>query len=116
MKLSAEYTFNVENSTIGGITYRGTNLYQFYMLLNHAEYTFNVENSTIGGITYRGTNTHQFYMLLNQLSFKGWGMVINAVYEPTFRTFGYTYHSVYTVNLQMYKTFLDGRAQGGPVR
>ena len=74
-----------------------------------AEYTFNVENSTIGGITYSGTNLHQFYMLLNQLSFKGWGTVINAVYEPTFRTFGYSYHSVYTVNLQLYKTFLDGR-------
>lgn len=74
-----------------------------------AEYTFNVENSTISGVTYRGTNVHQFYMLLNQLSFKGWGAAINAVYDPEFRSFGYIYHSVYTVNLQLYKTFLDGR-------
>ena len=74
-----------------------------------AEYTFNVEDNTIGGVTYRGTNVHRFYMLLNQLSFKGWGAAVNAVYDPAFRSFGYTYHSVYTVNLQFYKTFLDGR-------
>lgn len=42
---------------------------------------------------------------------KGWGADINFYIEPTFHYFDRTYHTVYQLNFNLYKTFLNNRLQ-----
>ena len=66
-------------------------------------------NISVGGIQYSGTNIRQYYMLRNQLAFKnGWGGSLDLIYEPTYKYFGYTYHKVYNLGGQIYKSFGKG--------
>ncbi len=41
----------------------------------------------------------------------GWGGMLNVNFEPTYRTLDRTYHAVYNVNGQIYKTFLGDNLQ-----
>ena len=71
--------------------------------------TFTLENNTIDGIHYNGTNMRQYYTFLNQLNFKkGWGGMLNLIYEPTYKYLGHTYHAVYNLGGQIYKDFANG--------
>ena len=57
------------------------------------------ENITIDGIHYGSTR------------FKGWGGMLNINFEPTYRTLDRTYHTVYNVSGQIYKSFLNDNLQ-----
>ncbi|MFG6409906.1 MAG: hypothetical protein K1V92_02480, partial [Bacteroides acidifaciens] len=41
----------------------------------------------------------------------GWGGMLNANFDPTYRTLDRTYHAVYNVNGQIYKTILGDNLQ-----
>ncbi|MDR0962723.1 MAG: outer membrane beta-barrel protein [Mediterranea sp.] len=70
------------------------------------------ENSTMGGIYYEATRLRQYYYMYNTFSFKGgWGGMLNLTFEPTFKTYDRTYHTVYNIGGQVYKTLYKNKLQ-----
>lgn len=65
------------------------------------------ENITLGGIHYGNTNLRQYYAMYNSLYFgHGWGGMLSLMCEPTYTTYDRTYHTVYNVGGQIYKSLL----------
>lgn len=72
----------------------------------------NTENETFGHTRYHTTRLRQFYQVANSVRLKkGWGGSLNFFIEPTFRTFERTYHTVYQMDVSIYKTFMDNYLQ-----
>lgn len=70
------------------------------------------ENTTIDGVLYNKTRFKEYFYFNNNFTFSnGWGGMLNANFEPTFRTLDRTYHAVYNVSGQIYKTFLGDNLQ-----
>lgn len=70
------------------------------------------ENTTINGVLYNKTRFKEYFYFNNNFTFSnGWGGMLNANFEPTFRTLDRTYHAVYNVSGQIYKTFLGDNLQ-----
>lgn len=70
------------------------------------------EDVTLGGVEYNDTHLRQYYSLYNSFNFsKGWGGMLNAIYEPTFTTYDRTYHTVYNVGGQVYKMMYNNTLQ-----
>ena len=70
------------------------------------------ENTTLDRIHYNKTRFKEYFYFNNNFRFgHGWGGMLNANFEPTYRTLDRTYHAVYNVNGQVYKTFLDDNLQ-----
>lgn len=70
------------------------------------------ENLTLSGIRYDETRLKEYFSFSNNITLKnGWGGMINAVYEPTYHSYDRTYHGVYNVNGQVYKTFCNDKLQ-----
>ena len=70
------------------------------------------ENTTVGNVHYNKTRFKEYFYLNNNFTFpNGWGGMLNANVEPTFHTLDRTYHTVYNVSGQIYKTFLDNNLQ-----
>jgi hypothetical protein len=70
------------------------------------------EDLTLGGVYYGETRLRQYYAMYNTLSFKsGWGGMLNLVFEPTYKTYDRTYHSVYNIGGQIYKSVCKGKLQ-----
>ncbi len=70
------------------------------------------ENITIDGVYYNKTRFKEYFYFNNNFTFaKGWGSMLNATFEPTYRTLDRTYHSVYDVTGRVYKTLLDNNIQ-----
>lgn len=66
----------------------------------------------LDGIHYNKTRFKENFYFNNNFRFgHGWGGMLNANFEPTYRTLDRTYHAVYNVNGQVYKTFLDDNLQ-----
>ncbi|MFR9504136.1 MAG: outer membrane beta-barrel protein [Rikenellaceae bacterium] len=62
------------------------------------------EDVTLGGVVYDDTHMRQYYALYNSFSFsKGWGGMLNVIYEPTFTTYDRTYYTIYNLGGQLYK-------------
>lgn len=65
------------------------------------------ENTTIGNRHYGKTRFKEYFYFNNNFRFSnGWGGMLNLNFEPTYRTLDRTYHAVYNVSGQVYKTFL----------
>lgn len=70
------------------------------------------ENTTIDGIHYDKTRFKEYFYFNNNFRFSNsWGGMLSVNFEPTYRTLDRTYHAVYNINGQIYKTFLDGNLQ-----
>lgn len=70
------------------------------------------ENTTIDGIHYDKTRFKEYFYFNNNFIFSNsWGGMFNINFEPTFQTLDRTYHAVYNVSGQIYKTFLEGNLQ-----
>lgn len=70
------------------------------------------ENTTIAGIHYGETRFKEYFYFNNNFRFsKSWGGMLNINFEPTYRTLDRTYHAVYNVNGQIYKSFLNDNLQ-----
>ncbi|MCD8312723.1 MAG: outer membrane beta-barrel protein [Bacteroidales bacterium] len=73
---------------------------------------FTRENAALDGIEFHGTNLHQLYTMYNNFTFNhGWGGMIQLYYEPTFKSYNYTYHTVYNARLNIYKLLCKNRLQ-----
>ena len=70
------------------------------------------ENITIDGIHYGITRFKEYFYFNNNFRFpQGWGGMLNINFEPTYRTLDRTYHTVYNVSGQIYKSFLNDNLQ-----
>lgn len=70
------------------------------------------ENITIDGIHYGSTRFKEYFYFNNNFRFpQGWGGMLNINFEPTYRTLDRTYHTVYNVSGQIYKSFLNDNLQ-----
>lgn len=70
------------------------------------------ENTTIANIHYGKTRLKEYLYFNNNFRFSnGWGGMVNVNFEPTYRTLDRTYHAVYNVNGQIYKSFLNDNLQ-----
>ena len=70
------------------------------------------ENAVIGGVKYDKTRFKEYFYFNNNFNFSsGWGGMLNANLEPTFRTFDRTYHAVFNVDGRIYKNFLKNNLQ-----
>lgn len=77
-----------------------------------SRFSLNPEDVTIGGVHYDKTRFRHIYILNNSLTFKhGWGGSINADLEPTYNYLDRTYHTVYSVDGKIYKTFMNNYLQ-----
>ena len=70
------------------------------------------ENMTLGDIHYDKTRLRQYYAMYNTFSFnRGWGGMLNLMFEPTYKTYDRTYHTVYNVGGQIYKNMCKDKLQ-----
>lgn len=70
------------------------------------------ENTTIANIHYGKTRLKEYFYFNNNFRFSnGWEGMVNVNFEPTYRTLDRTYHAVYNVNGQIYKSFLNDNLQ-----
>ena len=70
------------------------------------------EDITLGGVYYGDTRLRQYYAMYNTFSFNhGWGGMLNIMYEPTYKTYDRTYHAVYNIGGQIYKTMCKDKLQ-----
>ena len=70
------------------------------------------ENMQIGTTYYDRTRFKEYFYFNNNFKLaNGWGGMLNANIEPTYRTFERTYHTVYSVDGRIYKSFLKDNLQ-----
>ena len=70
------------------------------------------EDVTLDGIYYGKTRLRQYYAIYNTFAFNhGWGGMLNLICEPTFKTYDRTYHTVYNIGGQVYKTMCKDKLQ-----
>lgn len=70
------------------------------------------ENLTLDGVYYGKTRTREFLSFISNFSFQhGWGGSLNSQFEPTFRNYDRTYHSVYLLSLRAYKYLMGNKLQ-----
>ena len=70
------------------------------------------ENITIANINYDKTRLKEYFYFNNNFRISnGWGGMLNINLEPTYRTLDRTYHAVYNVSGQIYKSFLNDNLQ-----
>lgn len=66
------------------------------------------ENLTIGGIHYGKTRFKEYFSFNNSFSFsRGWGGMLNATLEPTYRSYDRTYHAVYNIGGRIHKSLMN---------
>lgn len=70
------------------------------------------EDATIAGVRYDETRLRQYYSMYNTFNLaKGWGAMLNVIYEPTFTTYDRTYHKVYNVGGKVYKSLFKDKLE-----
>lgn len=70
------------------------------------------EDLTLGGIHYNKTRLKEYFYFNNNFTFThGWGGMLNANLEPTYRSYDRTYHAVYNVGGRVYKNFMGDNLQ-----
>lgn len=70
------------------------------------------ENLVLGGVHYGKTRFKEYFYFNNNFTFShGWGGMLNANFEPTYRCYDRTYHSVYNVGGRIYKDFMGDKLQ-----
>lgn len=77
-------------------------------------FSLNPEDVTIGNVHYDKTRFRHIYILNNSFSFKkGWNASLNADLEPTYHSLDRTYHTVYKVQGNISKLFLNNDLEVG---
>ena len=72
------------------------------------------EDIVMSGEHYNKTRLKEYFYFNNNFSFSnGWGGMLNATLEPTYRNLDRTYHTVYDVSGRIYKTLLNDKLQVG---
>lgn len=70
------------------------------------------ENTTVANVHYGKTRLKEYFDFNNNFRFSnGWGGTLDVVFEPIYRTLDRTYHAVYNVNGQIYKSFMSDNLQ-----
>ncbi len=70
------------------------------------------EDMTLGGVYYGKTRVRQYYTMYNSFNFShGWGGMVNAIFEPTYKTYDRTYYRVYNIGGQIYKSACKNKLQ-----
>ena len=70
------------------------------------------ENLILGGVHYGKTRFKEYFYFNNNFTFShGWGGMVNANFEPTYRSYDRTYHAVYNIGGRVYKNFLGDNLQ-----
>ncbi len=86
-------------------------LFGVWTLNGFARLGISPENQTIAGTHYGKTRLRQYYSINNSLNFNNWGAGLGYWIEPTFNSFDRTYHTVYQLDLRLYKLFLNKTLQ-----
>lgn len=72
------------------------------------------ENMVMGGVHYSKTRFKEYFYFNNSFSFSnGWGGMLKATFEPTYRNLDRTYHAVYDISGKVFKSFLGDKLQVG---
>lgn len=72
------------------------------------------EDITLSGVHYGKTRFREYFYINNNVTFPGgWGGMLNANLEPTYRNYDRTYHAVYNIGGRIYKTFMAECLQVG---
>lgn len=70
------------------------------------------EDLTLDEVYYNKTRIRQYYTMYNSFNFAhGWGGMVNAIFEPTYKTFDRTYYKVYNIGGQIYKSACKNKLQ-----
>lgn len=70
------------------------------------------EDITIAGVYYGETRLRQYYSMYNTFDFTSeWGAMLNIIFEPTYKTYDRTYHTVYNIGGKIYKSVCDDKLQ-----
>ena len=70
------------------------------------------ENVTLGDVYYGKTRLRPFYMMNNNFRFQhGWGGMLNFFCEPTFTSYDWTYHTVWELWGEIYKSLCQDKLQ-----
>lgn len=75
-------------------------------------FELHTEDITLGGVEYNKTRFRQYYAMYNTCSLEhGWGGMLSAILEPTFKSYDRTYHTIYNVGGQIYKSMCKNKLQ-----
>ena len=70
------------------------------------------ENVTLGDVYYGKTRLRPFYMMNNNFRFQhGWGGMLNFFCEPTFTSYDWTFHTVWELWGEIYKSLYQDKLQ-----
>lgn len=70
------------------------------------------EDLTLDEVYYGKTRIRQYYTMYNSFNFAhGWGGMVNAIFDPTFKTYDRTYYRVYNIGGQIYKSACKNKLQ-----
>ena len=70
------------------------------------------ENVTLGDVYYGKTRLRPFYMMNNNFRFQhGWGGMLNFFCEPTFTSYDWTFHTVWELWGEIYKSLCQDKLQ-----
>ena len=70
------------------------------------------ENVTLGDVYYGKTRLRPFYMMNNNFRFQhGWGGMLNFFCEPTFTSYDWTFHAVWELWGEIYKSLCQDKLQ-----
>ncbi len=70
------------------------------------------ENVTLGNVYYGKTRLRPFYMMNNNFRFQhGWGGMLNFFCEPTFTSYDWTFHTVWELWGEIYKSLCQDKLQ-----
>lgn len=84
---------------------------QAWTISGFGRLTFSPENQMIAGANYDKTRLRQYYSISNSLNFNNWGAGLNYWIEPTYNRYDRTFHTVYQLDLRLYKLFLNKALQ-----
>ena len=70
------------------------------------------ENVTLGDVYYGKTRLRPYYMMNNSFRFQhGWGGMLNFFCEPTFTSYDWTFHTVWELWGEIYKSLCQDKLQ-----
>ncbi|MBP3834719.1 MAG: outer membrane beta-barrel protein [Prevotella sp.] len=106
MIISKPVNYEGETLDFGFGTEINLRLFKIWATKIRAWLSVEKENAKISGIQYDGWNSRTSFLFNNSVNItKSFGFTLKAFFEPTFTTYDRKYHSVYTIDGKLYKTF-----------
>lgn len=76
----------------------------------HAQWQLRPEDTTIGQVHYDSHHVRQFYSCTHHLDWgRGWTLLVDAQYMPTYRIYDRTYHSRHSLRGELQRGFFSDR-------